>query len=1440
VSFATRFDDPAKRVPVAMFESLPDGRLRWVSTRWTMETGLPRPDEPDATWLDSLHPDDRDGVLGAWRAATISGNPSRLRIRLSANGACRTFDVSIEPVRIDGGGTTGLIGTLVPVDEHPAGPSAAARTGVDGACAGAADRLALLAGMAPVGICRLDPAGRYLWANDHLCRMLGRPGDDLAPGYWVDDVHPEDRDAVRAALDEVRGSGSALAYSTRLVRATGGVVRAEGSLAAVRDEAGEVIELLCVLNDVAGRTLAGGDLEDDEALFPSLANHVPVGIFRFGPDRRIAWVNDRFAEIHGARPQDLIGRPMDVLFDVIDAEHRRAVASWEAWARDGARGMHRVELLLRPPGRDPTWISIRSAALRNGEASAGFLGTVADITERRAMEAALRESETLFRTLSTEAPVAIVRLDANGAPIWVNERWVELTGVPADEVLDGRVRVLDVVHPEQRSEVAARWRSWVASGMQVQESRELRVLRADGEVRWVTAAAVALRDEQGRQTGRLLTLADITDLKRTEEALRASEAYLAEAQELAGLGVWELDPSSRVMTCSNNLYEMLGLVRGRATLFEALLATVHPNDVDRVRRTVDEGAQSGVPFEFTFRLYRRDTWEERVLTARARPDPSGRLLGTVVDITEQVEAENRLKRAQEIAHLGSWEWDIPRDGLVWTDEIYRIFGLEPGTFSPTYEAFLERVHPDDRVLVEQAVARALDTHVTYSIDHRLVRPDGSERIVHEQGEATYAPDGTPLRMLGTVHDVTDRARAEQALRASEERFRQLASSAPVGIFETDESGSCVWVNELWSTIAGIPPQSALGAGWVGAIHPEDRGGVVAAWMRAVRDGSPFRREYRFLAPDGRVTWVAGGAIALKDGAGRLSGHIGTIADITERRRADHEHEALGRVAIAVASDMPPRLIFSLVAEEVAQVLGVPAASVVQYEEREQAAIVVGAWPVEPASTWEQSRLALDGPGLVGRVHRARRPVRAYDPMSLDAMAGEGLDHTEGRVCGAAVPVWMGRNLWGAVSVVGERDDLPDDTEERLERFCELLSLALANADTRRQLATLASTDPLTGLPNRRSFEERLAAEVERAKRHDRPLGLVVFDIDLFKEINDAYGHQVGDVVLVELGRRLSDLARAGETVARIGGEEFAWILPETDDMGAYQAAERTRKAIAEHPFETVGTVTVSGGVCDLECADGPSELFRLADVALYWAKSQGRNVVFRYSPGVVELLSAEEQGRRLRRAEALSGLRALARAIDAKDTATQRHSERVADVAERLAMACGWSPAQAGRMREAALVHDIGKIGVRDQVLLKPSALTADECEELKQHAVLGATMIAGLLDEDQVGWVRHHHEWWNGGGYPDAIAGEDIPAGARIMALADAWDAMTRLRSDAPSLTAQQGIEEARRASGGQFDPRVVAALETLWRRGELSTPASAEGLPSPEAGEAQPAGGY
>jgi diguanylate cyclase (GGDEF)-like protein len=526
---------------------------------------------------------------------------------------------------------------------------------------------------------------------------------------------------------------------------------------------------------------------------------------------------------------------------------------------------------------------------------------------------------------------------------------------------------------------------------------------------------------------------------------------------------------------------------------------------------------------------------------------------------------------------------------------------------------------------------------------------------------------------------------------------------------------------------------------------------------------------------------------------------------SEQRHLAEEQSSLRRVATAVAAGSPPAGIFALASSEAGRLLGADSAAIVRYHEGDRV-VVLGRWNAREQDRRDLGRLSQLTPG--GLLDR----LRAGEPIARD-QTGE-----DPPLVRMAAPVHTGTAPWGALVVAGRPPhELGQGSEERLQEYADLIAIALANAEDRARLDSEAATDHLTGMPNHRAFRERLADEVARARRHDRPLTVALVDVDGFRELNDSAGLEIADDVLAEVGRRLGRAVREEDVLARMGGDEFGVIFVESDRHEALLVADRARRAVAEAPLRHRLRATISIGLCDLEAATSADELLRRADSALYWAKEHGRDLCWLYDPGVVRELDARQRTRELDRSHALIGLRALARAIDAKDPDTQEHSERVAVLAARLAAARGWAPDRVAQLRDAALLHDVGKIGIPDAILLKADTLDPAELAIVREHPVLGARIVGDVLDEEQVAWIARHHERPDGRGYPAALGGDAVPEGASLLALADAWDVMVSDRSYSPPMEITDALAEARAGAGTQFHESAVHALEVLADRGEL-----------------------
>lgn len=465
--------------------------------------------------------------------------------------------------------------------------------------------------------------------------------------------------------------------------------------------------------------------------------------------------------------------------------------------------------------------------------------------------------------------------------------------------------------------------------------------------------------------------------------------------------------------------------------------------------------------------------------------------------------------------------------------------------------------------------------------------------------------------------------------------------------------------------------------------------------------------------------------------------------------------------------------------------------------------------------WEH----VSGPGLGRVLIDTGKTIRADD--YIVACAQHGLP-PRGPLAHLTKMAWLGVPLIsdgktvGALAVWRHGQPFSNEDAATLETLMEQMAPALDNTLQFQKAHELANRDPLTGLLNHRAQQDRLNEELIRAGRHQHPLAVIMLDLDNFKVFNDTYGHPGGDKILRAVADILTFEARGSDSVGRYGGDEFMLVLPETSSEGALALIERVQSRLAvlhrELGFTDAVPLSTSAGLAVFPTdAVRREELVALADAALYVSKRGGGR------PVVVN----ENDARRAPGKTGKSGFEVLAelvRAIDAKDGYTQHHSEIVAEVALLIAEALGLSPDQHEALRVAGLLHDVGMIGVPPDVLRKVAPLSETEWKQLREHILCGELLVRGAPDlTSSIGPVIHHHERWDGRGYPRGLAGDAVPLLGRIMSVAEAYAAMVQDRPRGHRLTSEEVIAQLRGGANTQFDPQLVAILTAAIERGDL-----------------------
>jgi len=397
-----------------------------------------------------------------------------------------------------------------------------------------------------------------------------------------------------------------------------------------------------------------------------------------------------------------------------------------------------------------------------------------------------------------------------------------------------------------------------------------------------------------------------------------------------------------------------------------------------------------------------------------------------------------------------------------------------------------------------------------------------------------------------------------------------------------------------------------------------------------------------------------------------------------------------------------------------------------------------------------------------------------------------------------------------------------------------ISIVLQMIELQERLVAQANTDELTGLANRRHFQEMLDREILRARTGGNELSLMMIDLDHFKNINDTYGHLGGDVVLRQLAEILREQVQQLDIVARYGGEEFVVVMPGASSKQARAAAERLRHTVAATHWGVSAdrvSITISCGLATLNAFDSLDglDLIKRADTALYVAKRRGRNCVICWEDigldETTELPADTEDLRNLQgklnrlarelRLQMLAGVSALTKALEVRDPYMLHHSENVQTYARAIAEELGMDEEFIEHLSVAARLHDLGKLGIPDEILSKAGGLSPRERHLVEQHPLVSVQILEPLgLHHEEIRTVKHHHERFDGGGYPTGLMGRKIPFGSRILAVADTFDALTANAAYRETVGLDEALDEIRRQAGAQFDPEIVEAFIRVARK--------------------------
>ena len=751
--------------PALIHTSRPDGYLDYFNKRWVEYLGVSLEDVEGWKWTTSVHPDDVAGIVERWRACLASGEIFEYETRVRrADGEYRRMLHRKVPLRDEHGKILKWYGSSMDIEDYKRAEEQLRRSAEE--LQRSESYLAEGQRLAHMGSWAFDAAGFDYWSPE-LFRMHGLEPASKAPTVqeYLDCVHPQDREFMAELIKRILAEPSRFDTTKRIVRPDGEVryIRCVGTPVvenqALKKFVGSAI-------DVTEQELLTQELHSREAYLTEAQRLSHTGSFGWKPDSgEIVWSDETYCIFEYDRA---LKPTIDLVVQRVHPEDRVDFHDVIDRASRGATHFEHAYRLLLPDGR-VKHVHVLAHALEDASGNSEFVGAVMDVTERKRAEEAVLRSEKELRNVIETIPISVWTALPDGTVDFVSRHWRDHSGLSEENASGAGWQT--AVHPDDIDRHLDKWRASLATGTPFEN--EARRRAADAQYRWFLARAVPLRDEQGNILKWYGITMEIEDRKRAEEAVRASEhRFRLAVESIPGL-VAIMNAKGEIEVVNGQVLNYFGKTLEEVQSWRTTDA-VHPDDLPRVLAEWKYAVETEQPYDIEHRLRRADGMY-RWFHARGLPlrDDEGRIVrwyNLLTDTDDRKKAEEKLRRseaslldAQRLSRTGSWTHDLSSGTVTISPETVRMWGIQTEDDAAVTDFFFARMHPDDRLRVEQAYREAHVKKAEFESEFRIVLPDGTIKNIHSVGHPIVSESGDIVEFVGAAIDITERKQAEQRL-----------------------------------------------------------------------------------------------------------------------------------------------------------------------------------------------------------------------------------------------------------------------------------------------------------------------------------------------------------------------------------------------------------------------------------------------------------------------------------------------------------------------------------------------------------------------------------------------------------------------------------------------------------------------------------------------------